>query len=61
MFIFETYKVNKSIEDNPEELNDRLVNVRDLVSSKLSRQNRRIDDLIALQQEKIQAIEDHKL
>ena len=38
----------KSIEDNPENLDDRLVNVRDLVSSKLTRKTRRIDDMIAL-------------
>lgn len=38
----------KNIEDNPENLDDRLVNVRDLVSSKLTRKTRRIDDMIAL-------------
>ena len=39
----------KNIEDNPDDLDQRLVNVRELVSSKLTRKTRRIDDLIALQ------------
>lgn len=48
-FIFETFKVHKNVEDNPEELDQRKVNMKELVSSRLSRKNRRIDDLIALQ------------
>jgi len=52
--IFETFKVNRNIEDNPEEMTERLVNVRDLISARLTRKTKRIDDLIALQQEKIQ-------
>ena len=61
VFIHETYKTKKSIDDTVQNIDDKLVNVKDLVSSKLTRKNRRIDDLIALQQEKIQAIEDQKL
>jgi len=41
--------VKKNLEDNPDELDERIVNVKELVSSKLTRKNRRIDDLIALQ------------
>ena len=52
LFIFETFKVHKNIEDNPEEIGDRLVNVKDLVSTRLSRKSKRIDDLIAIQQQK---------
>ena len=46
--IFETYKVNKNIEDNPEEIDRRLVNVKDLVSTRLTRKIKRVDDLIAI-------------
>jgi hypothetical protein len=46
--IFETFKVNKNIEDNPNELGERLVNVRDLCSARLTRKTKRIDDLIAI-------------
>ena len=53
MFLFEAFKVNKNMEDNPEELGERLVNVRNLVTSRLGLQNRRVDDLIAMHQEKI--------
>ena len=41
--------MKKNLEDNPDELDERIVNVKELVSSKLTRKNRRIDDLIALQ------------
>ena len=51
--IFETYKVYKNVEDNPSELVDCLVNVKDLVSARLTRKTKRINDLIAIQQDKI--------
>ena len=60
-FIFETFKVHKNIEENPEELGDRLVNVKDLVSTRLSRKSKRVDDLIAIQQQKDQMQEDIKM
>ena len=47
--IFETFKVNRNLEDNPSELSERLVNVKDLVSTRLVRKTKRIDDLIAIQ------------
>ena len=47
--IFETFKVNKNVEDNPEELGERLVNVKDLVTSRLTRKTKRINDLIAIE------------
>ena len=59
--IFETYKVNKNIEDNPEDIDRRLVNVKDLVSTRLTRKIKRVDDLIAIQQERDQEAEDIKL
>lgn len=59
--IFETFKVYRNLEDNPEELTERLVTVKDLVSARLTRKSKRIDDLIAIQQEKIQMQEDIKL
>ena len=46
--IFESYKVHKNAEDNPVEVEQRLVNVKDLVSTRLTRQTKRIDDLIAI-------------
>jgi len=48
-FIFETFKVNKNVEDNPDDLGERIVNVKDLVSARLTRKAKRIDDLIAVQ------------
>ena len=47
-FIFETYKVNRNVEDNPDELGERVVNVKDLVSARLTRKTKRINDLIAI-------------
>ena len=47
--IYETYKVHRNAEDNPEEVEDRLVNVKDLVSTRLTRKMKRVDDLIAIQ------------
>ena len=47
-FIFETYKVNRNVEDNPDELGERVVNVKDLVSTRLTRKTKRINDLIAI-------------
>jgi len=60
-YIFETFKVNKNFEDNPEDMSARLVNVKDLVSTRLTKKSKRIDDLIAIEQEKIQIQEDSKL
>jgi len=48
LFVFETFKVHQNIEDNPEELGERLVNVKDLVSARLTRKTKRIDELIAI-------------
>lgn len=48
-YIFETFKVNRNIEDNPDEISERLVNVKDLVSARLTRKTKRVDDLIAIQ------------
>jgi len=59
--IFETFKVHKNPEENPEEIGERLVNVKDLCSTRLARKTKRIDDLIAIQQEKNQIQEDFKL
>ena len=47
--IFETFKVHKNVEDNPDVLAERLVNVKDLVSARLTRKTKRINDLIAIQ------------
>jgi len=47
-YIFETFKVNRNVEDNPEELGERVVNVKDLVSARLTRKTKRINDLIAI-------------
>lgn len=47
--IFETFKVHRNIEDNPEAIADRLVNVKDLVSTRLTRKTKRIDNIIAIQ------------
>ena len=59
--IFETFKAHRNIEDNPDDLGQRVVNVKDLVSTRLKRKAKRINDLIAIQQETIQRKEDSKL
>ena len=59
--IFETFKAKKNIEDNPDDLCERVVNVKDLVSTRLKKKAKRINDLIAIQQETIQRKEDSKL
>jgi len=48
-YIFESFKVNRNMEDNPEEVSERLVNVKDLVSTRLTKKTKRIDDLIAIE------------
>ena len=60
-FIYETFKVHKNPEDNPEELSERVVKVKDLVSARLSKRAKRVDDLIAIEQDKLQQVEDFKL
>jgi hypothetical protein len=50
-YLFESYKVKKNLEDNPNELDDRLVDAKDLVSARIMRKTKRIDDLIAIQRE----------
>ena len=52
-FIFESYKVHRELEDNPAEMGERLVNVKDLVSARIKRKNKRIDDVIAIHKERI--------
>ena len=49
--IWETFKVKKNLEDNPEEVGERLVNVKSLVSSGLTRKARRVDELITMQKD----------
>lgn len=50
-YLFESYKVKKNLEDNPNELDDRLIEAKDLVSARIMRKTKRIDDLIAIQRE----------
>lgn len=38
--------------DNPKDLDDRIVNVRELVSSRIARKNDRINKVIAIQKDK---------
>ena len=48
-FIFETFKVSKNPEDNPEHLSERIVKVKDLVTARLTKRAKRVDDLIAIE------------
>jgi hypothetical protein len=59
--LFESFKVKKNIEDNPEDLNERLVNARDLISARLMKKTKRIDDLIAIQREQDNQRDDYML
>lgn len=47
-FIFETYKVNHNMEDNPSQLGERVVSMKDLVSTRIKRKNKRINDVLAI-------------
>ena len=47
-FLFETYKVKRNIEDNPDDINDRLINTKDIISTRLMKKSKKIDDLIAI-------------
>lgn len=49
--IWETFKVKKNIEENPEDVAERLVTCKALVSSGLTRKARRVDELISMQKE----------
>ena len=60
-FIFESYKVQRNLEDNPRALGDRIVSVKDLVSTRIKRKNKRINDVLAIHQERIQRKDDIKL
>ena len=40
--------MNKNPEENPDDINECIVSIRDLVSTRLHRKNKRIDDLIAI-------------
>ena len=57
-FIFETYKVHHNMEDNPEKLGERVVRMKDLVSARIKRKNKRINDVLAIHQERIQKKDD---
>ena len=48
-FIFESYKVHRDLEDNPDEMGKRLVTMKDLVSTRILKKNKRIDEVIAIQ------------
>jgi hypothetical protein len=50
-FLFESYNVKKNLEDNPNELDDRLIDAKDLVSARIMCKTKRIDDLIAIRRE----------
>ena len=47
-FIFETYKVHRNMEDNPSKLGERVVSMKDLVSTRIKRKNKRINDVLAI-------------
>jgi hypothetical protein len=49
--IWETFKIKKNLEENPEEVGERLVTCKALVSSGLTRKARRVDELINMQKE----------
>jgi hypothetical protein len=59
--IWETFKIKKNLEENPEEIGERLVTVKALVSSGLTRKARRVDELINMQKEADFAQENKKL
>ena len=47
-YLFESYKIKKALEDNPDDINDRFIDAKDLVSARILRKTKRIDDLIAI-------------
>lgn len=47
-YLFESYKAKRNSEDNPEDINERLINAKDIISTRLMKKNKKIDDLIAI-------------
>ena len=47
-YLFESYKVKRNLEDNPDDLNERQINCRDIISTRLMKKSKKIDDLIAI-------------
>ena len=41
------------MEDNPKQLSECLVSMKDLVSTRIKRKNKRINDVLAIHQERI--------
>ncbi len=58
--IFESFKVKQSIEDNPDNIDERLVSLHALVNARKTAKLKRIDQLIMQEADDEQAIEDIK-
>lgn len=50
-YLFESYKAKRNAEDNPDDINERFINAKDIISTRLMKKNKKIDDLIAIQRE----------
>ena len=50
-YLFESYKAKRNTEDNPDDINERFINAKDIISTRLMKKNKKIDDLIAIQRE----------
>ncbi len=58
--LFETFKVKQNIEDNPDNIDERLVSLHALANARKQSRLKRIDQLISLEADDEQAVEDIK-
>ena len=58
--LWESFKVKQNIEDNPDNLDDRLVNLHALLNARRTSRLKKIDQLISQEVDDEQALEDIK-
>ena len=59
-YIWETFKVRDTIEDNSDSVDERVVNLQALISSKKSNRLKKINEIIQMEEEEEQMAEDIK-
>jgi Na+/phosphate symporter len=58
--IWETFKVKDNIEDNPDSIDDRVINLQALVNARKSGRMKKINEIIQMEEEEEQMAEDIK-
>ncbi len=60
-FIWETFKVKENIEDNPESIDERFVNLTTLVNMKKSGRQKKMNEIIEFEEREEKEAEDSKV